>query len=114
MMTGEAETMRQTEKQTELYIQYKRQRRQRRETGKEIGSEREKKNSREEWESWSNRRGEKQRHTSALSNAEVECGAGLRRDVEVDCAVVPSLVSINRSQHLHHLRGKKTHGKERQ
>lgn len=45
-------------------------------------------------------------HTSALSNAEVECGTGLWRDVEVDCAVIPSLVSINCSQHLHHLRGR--------
>lgn len=45
-------------------------------------------------------------HTSTLSNAEVECDTGLWRDVEVDRAVVPSLVSINCSQNLHHLRGR--------
>lgn len=45
-------------------------------------------------------------HTSTLSNAEVKSGTGFWRNVEVDGAVVPPLVSINCPQHLHHLRGR--------
>lgn len=46
----------------------------------------------------------KKLQTSTLPDAEVEGSVGVRRDVEMDGAVISSLVSINRSQHLHHLR----------
>lgn len=42
--------------------------------------------------------------TSTVPDAEVEGSAGLRRDAEIHGAVIPSLISINRSQHLHHLK----------
>lgn len=46
----------------------------------------------------------KRLQTSTLPDAEVEGNVGVRRDVKMDGAVISSLVSINRPQHLHHLR----------
>lgn len=42
--------------------------------------------------------------TATVPDAEVEGSAGLRRDAEIHSAVIPSLISINRPQHLHHLK----------
>ncbi len=42
--------------------------------------------------------------TTTVPDAEVEGSAGLRRDAEIHSAVIPSLISINRPQHLHHLK----------
>lgn len=42
--------------------------------------------------------------TTTVPDAEVEGSTGVRRDAEIHGAVIPSLISINRSQHLHHLK----------
>lgn len=42
--------------------------------------------------------------TTTVPDAEVEGSVGLRRDAEIHSAVIPSLISINRPQHLHHLK----------
>lgn len=42
--------------------------------------------------------------TTTIPDAEVEGSAGLWRDAEIHSAVIPSLISINRPQHLHHLK----------
>lgn len=42
--------------------------------------------------------------TTAVPDAEVEGSAGLWRDAEIHGAVIPTLISINRPQHLHHLK----------
>lgn len=42
--------------------------------------------------------------TAAVPDAEVEGSVGLWRDAEIHGAVISSLISINRPQHLHHLK----------
>lgn len=42
--------------------------------------------------------------TTTVPDAEVEGSTGLWRDAEIHSAVIPSLISINRPQHLHHLK----------
>lgn len=44
--------------------------------------------------------------TTTVPDTEVEGSAGLRRDAEIHRAVIPSFISINRPQHLHHLKAR--------
>lgn len=101
-MTGEAKMQRKTMLQTEIYVK-------RKQSERKLVGDRERKR-KKHWKRGgrgdnTSDRTKNTTHTSTLSNAEVECGTGLRRNVEVHCAVVSSLISINCSQHLHHLGG---------